>query len=61
MKHFKVTVVENQIEFGQEVFSSIQSFLRHFDNCPLIGDDTGQSLELCMCSIKYFIENLSLN
>ena len=41
MKHFKINVTRNQIEFGQEIFFDIQSLLEHFDNCPLIGDDTG--------------------
>lgn len=41
VKHFRVNLLQNQIEFGQEIFSDIKSFLTHFENHPLIGDDTG--------------------
>lgn len=41
VKHFKVKVSQEGIEFGQEIFLNLDSFLHHFDNCPLIGDDTG--------------------
>ena len=27
--------------FGQEKFSDVDSFIEHFSNRPLIGDDTG--------------------
>ena len=29
--------------FGQEKFSDVESFIEHFDNRPLLGDDTGES------------------
>lgn len=41
VKHFKVSVENDKIQFGQEEFFDLKSFLNHFDNCPLIGDDTG--------------------
>jgi len=42
VKHFRVEVIRNKIEFGQETFRDVQSFIDHFDNCPLIGDDAGK-------------------
>lgn len=41
VKHFRVDVVNGKIIFGQEKFSDVDSFIDHFDNRPLIGDDTG--------------------
>jgi hypothetical protein len=29
------------IVFGQEKFSNVKEFIEHFDNRPLLGDDTG--------------------
>jgi len=42
VKHFRVEVIRNRIEFGQETFRDVQSFIDHFDNCPLIGDDAAK-------------------
>ena len=42
VKHFQVNLIpEGLWSFGQETFSSIPSFLEHFDNRPLLGDDGG--------------------
>ena len=42
MKHFRVNVRNGHIVFGQEKFPNVESFIEHFDNHPLIGDDTGK-------------------
>ena len=41
VKHFKVDIHKRMIVFGQEKFSNVEEFIEHFDNRPLIGDDTG--------------------
>ena len=41
VKHFKVNIQKGKIVFGQEKFSNVEAFMEHFDNRPLIGDDTG--------------------
>ena len=43
VKHFKVVMNKGKIIFGQEEFEDVESFISHFDNCPLVGDDTGQN------------------
>ena len=43
VKHFRVEVKKNRIEFGQEIFQDVDSFIQHFENCPLIGDDAGEA------------------
>ncbi len=42
MKHFKVFTKPGRITFGQETFADVESFITHFDNRPLVGDDTGK-------------------
>jgi len=42
VKHFRGEVIRNRIEFGQETLRDVQSFIDHFDNCPLRGDDAGK-------------------
>ena len=59
VKHFKVKVSPEGIEFGQEIFLNLDSFLHHFDNCPLIGDDTGLLQKLAV-PVKVFFSTLSL-
>ena len=49
VKHFRVEVRRNKIEFGQETFRDVQSFISHFDNCPLIGDDAGKVVDVSIC------------
>ena len=41
VKHFKLDVIRGRIEFGQESFDDTESLIAHFDQCPLIGDETG--------------------
>ena len=43
VKHFRVEVKKNRIEFGQEIFQDVDTFIQHFENCPLIGDDAGEA------------------
>ena len=43
VKHFRVDIHKGMIVFGQEKFSNVKGFIEHFDNRPLLGDDTGRS------------------
>ena len=52
MKHFKVNVQKGKIVFGQEKFSNVEEFTEHFDNRPLLGDDTGKWS--CVHALYYF-------
>ncbi|XP_064388951.1 dual adapter for phosphotyrosine and 3-phosphotyrosine and 3-phosphoinositide-like isoform X2 [Halichondria panicea] len=40
VKHFRINVHKGSLVFGQETFSDLESFLQHFRNYPLIGDET---------------------
>lgn len=47
VKHFPVVVKQGGTwTFGQETFSSLPSFLEHFDNRPLLGDEGGKLIVL---------------
>lgn len=45
VKHFHVTRNDNSYVFGFNVFQSLEDFVTHFANQPLLGSDTGQSPE----------------
>ena len=53
VKHFKLSVHKGNLTFGQETFADIDSFLQHFKNCPLIGDDTGINQSTLTCDYHY--------
>jgi hypothetical protein len=47
VKHFQVNLNPGGLwTFGQEIFTSIPSFLEHFDNRPLLGDEGGRLIVL---------------
>ena len=41
VKHFQVTYDAGQYHFGLVTFASLDQFLDHFDNQPLIGGEAG--------------------
>ena len=53
VKHFKVNVQKGKIVFGQEKFSTVEAFIEHFDNRPLIGDDTGMYIHILAIYTKF--------
>ncbi|KAM9777945.1 dual adapter for phosphotyrosine and 3-phosphotyrosine and 3-phosphoinositide [Neosynchiropus ocellatus] len=46
VKHFQVTHTDNGYLFGFNKFSTLQDFIGHFANQPLVGSDTGTLLVL---------------
>ena len=42
VKHYMMSLTKNRIVFGQEQFKNVDSLLKHFSNCPVVGDDEGQ-------------------
>ena len=60
MKHFKVNVQKGKIVFGQEKFSTVEAFIEHFDNRPLIGDDTGMYIHILAIYTKFWYKHRSL-
>ena len=42
MKHFQVSYENGQYHFGLVTFASLEQFLDHFDNQPLIGGEAGK-------------------
>ena len=67
VKHFKVDIHKRMIVFGQEKFSNVEEFIEHFDNRPLIGDDTGiiilcENVNCLMSdSMGYFVHTIANN
>lgn len=41
VKHFHVIRKDNGYIFGFNVFATLQDFINHFANQPLLGSDTG--------------------
>jgi len=41
VKHFHVTSKDNGYLFGINQFATLQDFVNHFANQPLLGSDTG--------------------
>ena len=42
VKHFQVSYESGNYHFGLVTFSSLDQFLNHFDNQPLIGGEAGK-------------------
>lgn len=62
VKHFHVTRKDNAYVFGFNKFSTLQDFVYHFANQPLLGSDTGmQNFRSSLTSTLNFIASYSNN
>jgi len=49
VKHFQVAYDAGKYHFGLVTFASLEQFLDHFDNQPLIGGEAGMFYMITMC------------
>ncbi|KAM9842501.1 dual adapter for phosphotyrosine and 3-phosphotyrosine and 3-phosphoinositide isoform 1-T1 [Aulostomus maculatus] len=59
VKHFHVTRRDNSYLFGFNKFASLQDFIGHFANQPLLGSDTG-TLMVLKCPYPWRVEEPSI-
>ena len=57
MKHFQVSYEGGNYHFGLVTFPSLDQFLEHFDNQPLIGGEAGKC---CLGNHKAFDDTVSI-
>uniref|UniRef100_A0AAQ4PNY4 Dual adapter for phosphotyrosine and 3-phosphotyrosine and 3-phosphoinositide n=2 Tax=Gasterosteus aculeatus aculeatus TaxID=481459 RepID=A0AAQ4PNY4_GASAC len=59
VKHFHVTRKDNGYRFGFNEFATLQDFVNHFANQPLLGSDTG-TLMVLKCPYPWRVEEPSI-